>query len=85
MKPFTHFTKKKPVPKPKVKHDYRRPPTPIPKEWEEEDLCRILPHYIANNYAYFELLSLPKRKIIDWAGYVLRIKKRITNENNYSI
>lgn len=65
--------------KKKKKNPFIRKPTPIPKEYNPyEDICRIMPHYVASNYQYFELLTTPRLNILDGDAYVLRIKEKIS-------
>ena len=76
MKNFNEFIKPKVKKVVKPKHDYRKPPTKIPKDYNPyEDICRIFPAYVAQNYIYFELITAPKLKPKE--GYVKKIKEKI--------
>lgn len=44
----------------------------------DDNMCRIMPHFVAANYEYFELLSKPLNKTKDIKRYVLRVKQKIT-------
>lgn len=81
MKTFQQIAKprQKPVVAAKPKYNFKKAPTPLPKNYDPyENICRIMPFYVAKNYSFFELLTPPKQKLVDWEGYVLRIKKKIS-------
>ena len=50
-----------------------RKPTPLEHHDAYEDISRIFPSYVADNYKFFELLTPPKIKIKDWEGYIVRL------------
>lgn len=63
----------------KPKYNFKKAPTPIPKAHNPyENISRIMPFYVADNYSYFEVLTPPKQKIKDWDSYILRIKQKIS-------
>lgn len=79
-KTFLEIAKPRIKPKKQVKpkYDFRIAPTPIPKNHDPyENISRIMPIYVADNYTYFELLTFPKQKIKDWESYLQRIRQKI--------
>ncbi len=84
MKKFSELKKptkgRPPIRVEKPKYDFRKPPTPIPKDCNPYDnISRIFPSYVAQNYELFELLTIPKQKVTDWDGYIKRIKQKINS------
>mgnify|MGYP003626277692 CR=1 FL=1 len=57
---------------------FKTPPRPIPKtEGAFHNLSRILPHYIAENFEYFELLPVPRKLHSNYEAYIANFKKKI--------
>jgi len=57
---------------------HKKAPTPIGKEINIYDnLCRVLPYYIAINFEYFELLPIPRKIPSNEDTYILNFKKKI--------
>jgi len=81
MKTFAQIakTKKKPLKAKPPVYNFKKPPTPLPPKHDPyENICRIMPFYVAQNYEYFALLTPPLQEIQDWDGYCKRIIKKIS-------
>jgi len=76
MKKFSETKTNRKPPNPRAWQ--RMTPTPLPTDLNPyENISRILPIYAANNFKYFELLTVPKYPPKDIEDYIRRLKEKI--------
>jgi hypothetical protein len=57
---------------------FKTKPRALPKvEPTFHNMSRVLPHYIAENFEYFEILPVPRAPKKNYKSYILNFKKKI--------